>query len=958
MKKNLFLKILAMTLAAMLVIGSAGVAALAEEINPDQDGNIIVYESGTYEYTGNVEGQVGAYAEEDVNIGLTITGSVTVPEEDLAPAVFAEAEDSGKTTVVTGDVNGSGNDAVIVKALDGGTVTAELGNIDLDTDVSNSALRVYTSGEKSMATVTAGAVTSDAKGVYIENAGGTVELTSGTVDAGIMGAQIYQGGGYKYSSQNISKDEFDSFVTGEPVYATIDTYGDQIFNKDEFYIGTDGKKYEKRQDFGGYTGYYRLDDTTYTANTNVTINGNITVKETGEVSYPSVSGISASHYGDGEGTLTLDLNGNVSVEAKNGATGVYMNDVNATIDGDIKVKGQSVNGVTISNSATTTSEQIINGDITVDGQMAYGFTVNNGQATIVGDVTVKGEESATGATVSTPSSAGGKTTATFTGDLTVSGENPTGVDMQAGLYYGGIIVKPDAPQMVRETIGDRSKIFEDEKEEDPVVHYESTGTISADGKNAKAIEAKNSDGVVEATITGNVNASGEDSIGIRTLNEGGENNIIVTGNVTSEGTGLSLNDTAYPYRVAYDDSENPIVYDEKDEYAGKQWFHGSEQDVYIHKEGDKEVYYTIYEIDEIIWDQETGSYKTDGNGKPLTEKKVYVYDKWTVEEPAEDAMTPGEGSTRVEVIGDVTATETGIAVDLTNDEGTMDVIVDGTVSGKTQSILVSEETISDNLSLTIWEVKANTAGNLVERETADGKTEADKKLEQKIQYIIKIEPSQTDIISTDAKDYEGYKVAKEGETVTLKLNVPKGYRVANAFNGTDTKVQLAQDAAGNYYLIVPRGGAVMLSVDLELLPAPSKKTTTTEKVAVMKPAEDTAETKAFKELIENGDIMEILPEEIKELLPEGINAVDEAVTLTLENYEESMGAVTLKIAVKKTYAKGEKATVVIALPDGNGGYTYFYIEGEGEEDGTLSLNIPAETAKALAGKTFVTMILK
>ena len=35
-----------------------------------------------------------------------------------------------------------------------------------------------------------------------------------------------------------------------------------------------------------------------------------------------------------------------------------------------------------------------------------------------------------------------------------------------------------------------------------------------------------------------------------------------------------------------------------------------------------------------------------------------------------------------------------------------------------------------------------------------------------------------------------------------------------------------------------------------------------------------------------------------------------------------------------------------------------HIEGEGQEDGTLSLNIPADTAKALAGKTFVTMILE
>ena len=127
----------------------------------------------------------------------------------------------------------------------------------------------------------------------------------------------------------------------------------------------------------------------------------------------------------------------------------------------------------------------------------------------------------------------------------------------------------------------------------------------------------------------------------------------------------------------------------------------------------------------------------------------------------------------------------------------------------------------------------------------------------------------------------------------------------------------------------------------------------------MKPAEETAGTIAFKDLLKNTDIMDILPDDIKAQLPEGISTVKEAITMTLDNYDESMGAFTLKISPNnKTYTKGEKATVVIALPDENGGYIYFYIEGEGQEDGTLSLNIPADTAKALAGKTFVTMILE
>lgn len=43
---------------------------------------------------------------------------------------------------------------------------------------------------------------------------------------------------------------------------------------------------------------------------------------------------------------------------------------------------------------------------------------------------------------------------------------------------------------------------------------------------------------------------------------------------------------------------------------------------------------------------------------------------------------------------------------------------------------------------------------------------------------------------------------------------------------------------------------------------------------------------------------------------------------------------------------------------GKGGYTWYLIVGEGQEDGTLALSLPAATAARLAGKTFVTMILE
>ena len=108
-------------------------------------------------------------------------------------------------------------------------------------------------------------------------------------------------------------------------------------------------------------------------------------------------------------------------------------------------------------------------------------------------------------------------------------------------------------------------------------------------------------------------------------------------------------------------------------------------------------------------------------------------------------------------------------------------IVDGTLSGENQSVLVSQNTIDDNLTLTVWEIKANKDDNLIEREHADGPVTGDKELEKKIQYIIRIEPTQTEYITTQGTTtHEGYDVAREGDTVTLKVNVPAGYSLVDA----------------------------------------------------------------------------------------------------------------------------------------------------------------------------------
>ena len=187
---------------------------------------------------------------------------------------------------------------------------------------------------------------------------------------------------------------------------------------------------------------------------------------------------------------------------------------------------------------------------------------------------------------------------------------------------------------------------------------------------------------------------------------------------------------------------------------------------------------------------------------------------------------PG-GETQIEVTGDVTAEESGIYIEMTNPQSSIDVIVDGTVDAGSVGVLVSQETISDNLTLTVWEIKPNENGCVAERVTQTGENGSiissveDEALEKKIQYIIRIEEKDKEVIRTrGTTSYEGYEVALEGDTVTLKVEVPEGYSLANAYNGTDVKVELLKDDEGNYYLDVPRGGAVMLSVEFEEISEP------------------------------------------------------------------------------------------------------------------------------------------
>ena len=195
---------------------------------------------------------------------------------------------------------------------------------------------------------------------------------------------------------------------------------------------------------------------------------------------------------------------------------------------------------------------------------------------------------------------------------------------------------------------------------------------------------------------------------------------------------------------------------------------------------------------------------------------------------AEDSSATGllvtneSGTLEVTVIGDITASgsEENIGIDIQAAPGRKtDILVDGTVTASDAAVvLVSPETqIGENVTLTVWELVPDENGAVISRaeEGKYGKLVEDEAAEKAVQYIIRIRHGQEDIISTEGTaSYGDYAVAHEGDTVTLKLNIPAGCEITGAYADEDQQVLLSKDANGNYFLTVPRGGAVELSVTM------------------------------------------------------------------------------------------------------------------------------------------------
>ena len=177
---------------------------------------------------------------------------------------------------------------------------------------------------------------------------------------------------------------------------------------------------------------------------------------------------------------------------------------------------------------------------------------------------------------------------------------------------------------------------------------------------------------------------------------------------------------------------------------------------------------------------------------------------------AVSSVAYGDGSEAdILVGGDAIAKNNyGAAVNIENaDGGKNSITIGGTVKGGGTPIVMFQGSDINNVNITVWKVEPNANGVIAGIENEDGSVSQSTELEKSINYIIQLE-------DTSGARLSAQDTAHEGEKVVLKIDVDSDYELRGAFNGKGEKVALLKDENGEYYVIVPRGGGVYLSVDL------------------------------------------------------------------------------------------------------------------------------------------------
>lgn len=187
---------------------------------------------------------------------------------------------------------------------------------------------------------------------------------------------------------------------------------------------------------------------------------------------------------------------------------------------------------------------------------------------------------------------------------------------------------------------------------------------------------------------------------------------------------------------------------------------------------------------------------------------------------ADAGNSSGEGqgtpTIKVTVAGDVTSDNNTIQVSKTNNESTIEVEVDGTVSGKEHNIVLMGESTTENLDITVWKVDTSNDKHVVDTydyENGYSKVDVGDSI---VNYIIIADSTEAKIAMSGQGEQrsDGTYVAKQGKEVYFSVDIPDGYTAEFYDVNDNTAYQIIPNGTGGAYISVPRGGGVYVGVRL------------------------------------------------------------------------------------------------------------------------------------------------
>ena len=497
--------------------------------------------------------------------------------------------------------------------------------------------------------------------------------------------------------------------------------------------------------------------------TGVTVNGDITAKTA------AADGLAAGIYVEDSAGVDVAVTGKVDVTAQDGASGILITNNengNIRVDSGITASAETgiAEGIFLQNNYGTITVTS-GGDISAvsDKAQASGIDVcayqgSEGTVTAEGSISAKSEEQVAYGVIA-DAWTDSKMTVTVEGTVTAESAQETATGVSSEASHGGQTVVSIGQGIALSNLSKMANGIDADAGYGGKVDItvESGGIYVTAEDFPTGISARADTGSsITMDITGDVVSEAEDAVGIIARSyDGAATDITVHGNVTTLDSAAAA-DPGFGILATAEDGAGTTVTVDGDVSSGYAGVH-------------------------VIASESTGSSPT----------------------------------VLVDIAGDLKADKYGIIADKTGADSDVDlnVVVVGTLHADESPVLVGKLVDSNDLNLTIWQIDIPDDDNIIEQYgSTPGANAETKELEQNIHYIIKVDPPAVPAITLNGTfKSNGWETAKENEIVTLK---PKpGYELLAAYNGLGVKIPLMTDKDGNYYLAVPRGGGVYLSVD-------------------------------------------------------------------------------------------------------------------------------------------------